>query len=86
MWNSTIPANLVLIEDPPVGDGGQTGMRTFVFKNNAWVPVSTGLWPHPGQARSVLILFQNPSSGNIQLRGFDDVPPRAPQAAAARTP
>lgn len=80
------PGQVVLIEDPPVGEGGQTAMRTFVSKNNAWVPVSTGLWPHPGQARSVLILFQNAASGNIQLRAFDDVPPRTPPAAAARTP
>jgi hypothetical protein len=65
-----------IIQDPPVREGDMTGMRTFVFRDNAWSPVSTGLWPHPGKARCVKILFQNPSSGSIQLRAFDDVPPR----------
>jgi len=77
------PGQTVLIEDPPVREGEMSGMRTFAFKNNAWVPVSTGLWPHPGDARGLMVLFQNPSTGNIQLRSFDDVPPRAPQAPAA---
>jgi hypothetical protein len=71
-----------LIEDPPTGDTGQTAMRTFSFRNNAWGPVATSLWPHPGDARSVLIFYQNPNAGEVQLRSFVDVPPREPQTAA----
>lgn len=78
------PGQTTLIEDPPVRDGQMSGMRTFAFKDNAWMPVSTGLWPHPGPSRSVKVLFQNPTTGSIQLRAFDDVPPRAPQAATAQ--
>jgi hypothetical protein len=52
-----------------------TGMRTFFSRGNA-CPVSTGLWPHSGKACCVKILFQNPSPDSIQLRAFDDVPPR----------
>lgn len=70
------PGQTQVIQDPPVRDGDMTGMRTFVFREQAWTPVATGLWPHPGQARGLKILFQNPSSGSIQLRAFDDVPPR----------
>lgn len=77
------PGQVVLIEDPPIGDSGQSAMRTFVFKNDAWSPVATGLWQHPGDARSVRVLFQNPNAGEVQLRAFDDIPPRSPQAATA---
>jgi hypothetical protein len=76
------PGQAQLIQDPPTGDTGQTAMRTFSFKNNAWGPVATSLWPHPGDARSVLVFYQNPNAGEVQLRSFADVPPRAPQAAA----
>lgn len=72
------PGQVTLIEDPPVREGGQSGMRTFVFKDNAWAPIATGLWPHPGDARSLLVFFQNPTAGDVQLRSFEDVPPRAP--------
>lgn len=71
-----------LIEDPPTGESGQTAMRTFSFRNGVWGPVATSLWPHPGDARCVLIFYQNPNAGEVQLRSFADVPPREPQAAA----
>jgi hypothetical protein len=77
------PGQMNLIEDPPLGESGQSAMRTFVFKNNAWSPVATGLWHHPGDARSVRVLFQNPNAGEVQLRAFDDIPPRSPQDATA---
>ena len=73
------PGQAHLIEDPPTGETGQTAMRTFSFRNNAWGPVATSLWPHPGDARSVLIFYQNPNAGEVQLRSFADVPPRLPQ-------
>lgn len=75
------PGQVHLIEDPPTGEAGQTAMRTFSFRNNAWGPVASSLWPHPGDARSVLIFYQNPNAGEVQLRSFADVPPREPQAA-----
>lgn len=80
------PGGTVLIKDPPVREGNQIGMRTFVFKNNEWEPIATSLWPHPGQNRSVLVLFQNPTSGDVQLRAFDDSGPRAAQSNAAAAP
>lgn len=77
------PGAVMLIEDPPVREGRQTGMRTFAFKDNAWKAIATGLWPHPGNARGVLVLFQDPVTTDVQLRAFDDDPPREPQAATA---
>ncbi len=71
----------MLIENPPVRAGNQSGMRTFAFKNNAWAQIATSLWPHPGKGRGVLVFFANPATGEIQLKAFDDVPPRAPAEA-----
>jgi hypothetical protein len=75
------PGNKRLIEDPPVREGNMSGMRAFIFKNNKWSPLSTSLWSHPGPSRSLKIFYQDSTSGNVQLRSFDDVPPRTPKAA-----
>ncbi|MEY3896383.1 MAG: hypothetical protein RLZZ214_1903 [Verrucomicrobiota bacterium] len=72
------PGQVSLIENPPTGEGQQSAMRTFVFKDDAWKQVAAGFWPHPGDARGLLVLFQNSASGAVQLRGFDDIAPRAP--------
>lgn len=77
------PGKTILIEDPPVRAGQKSGMRTFVHKDNKWSPVATGIWPHPGASRSVKVLYQDPTTGDVQLRSFDDVPPRTPQAPAS---
>jgi len=69
------PGQVVIIQNPPVRDGGQSGMRTFAFKNNQWQPVSAGIWSSAGRGRKLMILYANPVNGNIQLNAFDDVPP-----------
>lgn len=75
------PGAELLIEDPPVHAGHQSSMHTFAFMDDVWKPIATGLWSHPGQARGLLVLFQNPASGNVELRAFDDDPPREPKPA-----
>lgn len=80
------PGGTELVKDPPMREGNQIGMRTFVFKNNAWDAIATSLWPHPGRNRSVLVLFQSPTSGDVQLRAFDDSGPRTPETSAAAAP
>lgn len=77
------PGKNILIENPPVREGSMSGMRAFVFKDNKWSPLSTGLWPHPGNSRSLKVLYQDPVTGNVQLRSFDDVAPRPPQETAS---
>lgn len=81
------PGATVLIENPPVREGQVSGMRAFTKQDEGWKQVATGLWPHPGRTRGIKIFYQNPSTGKIQLRAFDDVAPRAPkdQAVAAGT-
>jgi len=80
------PGATVLIENPPVREGHVSGMRAFVKQGETWDQVATGLWPHPGQSRGIKLFYQNPASGKIQLRAFDDVAPRAPKEVAGAAP
>ena len=80
------PSSSSLIVDPPVRSNRHSGMRAFAFCNNEWLPIASGLWPHPGKARSLLVLFPNPTTGTVNLRAFGDVPPRAPVALADGKP
>jgi hypothetical protein len=71
---------VLLIEKPPFHEGNMSSMRTFAFQDNAWKPVSTGLWARPVETRGVLVFYQDPGAGTIQLRAYDDIAPRAPAA------
>jgi hypothetical protein len=72
------PGEIKFITDPPVRAGKQSGMKAFAFHDNVWQRIGSGIWPHPGENRVVQVLFTNPASGQIQLRAYDDVPPRPP--------
>lgn len=82
------PAGKVqLIEKPPFHEGNMSSMRTFAFQDNAWKPVSTGLWARPVETRGVLMFYQDPAAGNVQLRAYDDIAPREPvEKGATATP
>jgi hypothetical protein len=71
------PGQTILIQDPPMRANGQSGMRAFAFKDEKWSAVSTGLWPSPGDSRGLMVFYQDPETGNLQLQSFDDIPPRA---------
>jgi hypothetical protein len=81
-----VPGKAILIKDPPVRESNQSGMRAFIQKGDKWQPLSAGLWPHPGQGRNLALIFQNPETGNVELRGFDDVPPRDPVPGEGSAP
>lgn len=69
------PGKVILITDPPVGETHQSIMQAFVQKGpNNWVRIAAGRWPHPGRGRNLALIFQNPATGNMELRGFDDMP------------
>jgi hypothetical protein len=74
------PGEIQLITDPPVRDGNQSGMKAFAFQDNVWLRIGSGIWPHPGDNRVVQVLFTSPDTGQVQLRAYDDVPPRDPAA------
>ncbi len=62
-----------LIADPPVGRNQHAAMTAHAFVEGEWRRIGAGLWPHPGRKRTVQVLFDEPGSGQIQLRGFRDV-------------
>jgi hypothetical protein len=70
------PGQVTIIEDLPIEDGMQFGMHALILKGNSWKEISSSIWPHPGKRRSVLVMFQNPLNGDVQLKGFDDSAPR----------
>ena len=76
------PGQVIVIEDPPARETRQIGMRTFVVRDKRLDPVSTGLWSHPGSSRRLMLFFLDPRTGKVQLRAFDDVPPRDERTAA----
>ena len=75
------PGEIQLITDPPVRAGKQSGMKAFAFHDNAWQRIGSGIWPHPGKNRVVQVLFENTDTHQVQLRAYDDVPPREPAPA-----
>lgn len=70
------PGQTQLISDPPMRAGKQSGMKAFAFQANGWQRIGSGIWPHPGKNRVVQILFENTITHQVQLRAYDDVPPR----------
>jgi len=62
-----------VITDPPVGPNHHSAMTSFALTSGEWRRIGSGLWPHPGHKRSVQVLFDDPASGQVQLRGFRDV-------------
>ena len=70
------PGATGFITDPPVREGNQSGMKAFAFTDNTWQRIASGVWPHPGTNRVLQILYFDAAAGHVQLRAFDDIPPR----------
>ncbi|RYD51599.1 MAG: hypothetical protein EOP83_23355 [Verrucomicrobiaceae bacterium] len=62
-----------LIEDPPVGANNSSSMKAFSSTNGQVQRIGAGVWPHPGTKRSLQLLFLNPASGQVEIRGIRDV-------------
>jgi hypothetical protein len=62
-----------VIGNPPVGPNQHSAMTALAFTSGEWRRIGAGLWPHPGRKRSVQVLFDDPASGQVELRGFRDV-------------
>jgi len=62
-----------LIENPPVGANNSASMKAFSSTNGVVQRIAAGVWPHPGTKRSLQVLFLNPASGQVEIRGIRDV-------------
>ena len=69
------PGTTEFLSDPPVRHGNLCGMKTYVFENQSWRRIASGLWPHPGKKRVIQLLYYHPAANQVQLRAFDDVMP-----------
>ena len=67
------PGDRKVIKDPPVRENNHTSVKAFCYKDNEWKRVASGLWPHPGTKRRFQILFENPQTHEIELRGYLDI-------------
>ena len=67
------PGETEVIKDPPVGANNVSAMRAFCREGEGWQRIGSGGWPHPGQKRVLQVLFENPSSKQVEMRGFRDV-------------
>jgi hypothetical protein len=74
------PGATEIIIDPPVRHGNLSGMKTFVQEGQNWRRIASGIWPHPGKERVIQLLFYHPVAKQVQLRAFDDIPPRETSA------
>jgi hypothetical protein len=62
-----------VIEDPPVGPNNASGMKAFSSVNGQVQRIGAGIWPHPGTKRSLQVLFLNPKTEQVEIRGIRDV-------------
>ena len=62
-----------IIEDPPVAENNSSGMKAFSFTDGEWHRIASGVWPHPGEKRVLQVLFTNPATQQVEIRGVRDV-------------
>jgi len=62
-----------LIENPPVGPSNASGMKGFALIGQQEQRIAATIWPHPGKKRSLQVIFLNPKSGEVEIRGIRDV-------------
>lgn len=72
------PGQTRVIDDAPMRENRHSGMQAFAFVDNEPRRIASSLWPDPGDRRVVQVLYQHPQSGQIQMKAFDDIPPRDP--------
>lgn len=66
-------ASTQVIEDPPVGERNASAMMAYSKTPAGWVRIGSGSWPHPGRKRVLQILYGDPQSGQVKMKGFRDV-------------
>jgi hypothetical protein len=62
-----------VIEDPPVAANRSSSMVAKAFMDGEWRKIGSGIWPHPGSKRVLQVLFENPKSRRVELRGIRDI-------------
>lgn len=66
----------LLIGEMPVSENNSAGMKAFCLNEGKWQRIGSGVWPSPGKKRVLQLFFVNPSSGQVEMRGFRDIAER----------
>ncbi|MCW1887789.1 hypothetical protein OKA04_23830 [Luteolibacter flavescens] len=62
-----------VIDKPPMGENNTAGMKATSTHNGKLQRIASTIWPNPGTKRSLQVLFLNPKSGQVEIRGIRDV-------------
>jgi hypothetical protein len=72
------PGQNLIIQNPPVQENQHSAMTATTFVDGKpHHRIGSGLWPHPGEKRSIQVLFDNPRTKRTEMRGFRDISPPA---------
>lgn len=61
------------IDDIPVGANQTAGMVAYSYDEGKWKRIASGILAAPGNKRVLQVLFYNPKSKQVELRGIRDV-------------
>lgn len=61
------------VENPPADATQNVGVRAFSQVGTQWQKITTGIWPHPGDRRTIQIVYENPASKKLEVKGIRDV-------------
>jgi hypothetical protein len=62
-----------VIEDPPVSASNSSGMRGFAQVDGNWTRFASTIWPHPGEKRSIQLIFEDPKTRQVEIHGIRDI-------------
>lgn len=62
-----------VIRDLPVSENQTAAMQAMAYQDGQWRRIASSVWPHPGEKRVLQVLFENPSTGQTEIRGVRDV-------------
>ena len=67
------PGETKLIKELPVSENHTAGMVAYANSDGQWQRIASGVWPEPGDKRVLQVMFRNPASDQIEIRGIRDV-------------
>lgn len=62
-----------VIEKIPVAANQMSSVTAYSFDAGKWQRIAATKWPHPGKKRVIQVLFYDPKTKKVELRGIRDV-------------
>lgn len=67
------PGEIRNIEDPPVNESNNIGIKGTCEAGGQWQLFTSGVWAHPGPKRVLQVITDNASTKLVDIRGYRDV-------------